>query len=54
MAKINGWKTYVAAAGMGALGVVAIANGDVPGGIQQLVAALALVGIGHKIEKSGN
>lgn len=51
---MNGWKTYAAAAGMGALGIVAIANGDVEAGIQQLVAALALVGLGHKIDKTGN
>lgn len=50
---LNGWKTYLAAVGMAALGIVAIAQGDIPSGVQQLVAALALVGIGHKIEKSG-
>lgn len=50
---MKGWKTYLAAAGMASLGVVSIAQGDVPGGVQQVVAALALVGIGHKIEKNG-
>ena len=50
---MSGWKTYVAAVGTAVLGVAAIMAGDVTGGIQQIIAGLALIGIGHKIEKSG-
>lgn len=49
---MKGWKTWLAAACMTGLGVVTAANGDIETGIQQIVAALALVGIGHKLEKS--
>lgn len=49
---MKGWKTYTAAACMVGLGVVSIADGQVESGVQQIVTGLALVGIGHKIEKS--
>jgi hypothetical protein len=49
---MKGWKTYVAAACLAGLGVVAIANGEVENGVQQLVAAGALVGLGHKLDKA--
>lgn len=48
---MRGWKTWLAAICLACLGVVSMANGEVEGGIQQIVAALALVGVGHKIEK---
>lgn len=54
MRRMKGWKTYVAAAGMAILGVISITQGDVPGGVQQIMGGLALIGLGHKIEKSGN
>lgn len=50
---MKGWKTWLAAACTAGLGVVSIYNGDVEAGVQQIAAALALVGLGHKIEKSG-
>ncbi len=50
---MNGWKTWLAAICMVGLGVVSITQGDTAGGIQQIVGALALVGVGHKIEKAG-
>jgi len=50
---MEGWKTWLAAACMAGLGVVSIYNGDVPGGLQQISTGLALVGLGHKIEKAG-
>ena len=50
---MRGWKTWLAAAGMAALGAIDIKQGDYPAGMQKIVAALALVGIGHKIEKAG-
>ena len=48
---MKGWKTWTAAAFTAGLGVLAIINGDVPMGVQQITAALAIVGLGHKIEK---
>ena len=48
---MKGWKTWLAAACTAGLGVVSIVNGDTEAGLQQLAAALALVGLGHKIEK---
>lgn len=49
---LNGKKTWLAAAGMVCLGVVSITEGDIETGIQQIVAAFGLVGIGHKIDKA--
>lgn len=50
---MSGWKTWLAAACTAGLGVVNLMSGDTATGMQQLTAALALVGIGHKIEKNG-
>mgnify|MGYP001565767583 CR=1 FL=1 len=41
----KGWKTYLGAAALAVLGVVAILNGDTPTGVQHLSEALALVGL---------
>ena len=49
---MSGWKTWLAAAGTAALGVVSIVNGDIEAGMQQIAAALALVGLGHKLDKA--
>jgi hypothetical protein len=49
---MQGWKTWLAVFGMTALGVVDVVNGQAETGIQKIVAALALLGIGHKIEKA--
>ena len=49
---MKGWKTWLAAACTAGLGVVNIVNGDTEAGTQQLIAALAIVGLGHKIEKN--
>lgn len=48
---MNGWKTWVAALCTAGLGVVSIYNGEIESGLQQIAAGLALVGLGHKIEK---
>jgi hypothetical protein len=50
---MKGWKTWLAAACTAGLGVVNIIDGNVETGAQQLVLALGMVGLGHKIEKSG-
>lgn len=49
---VTGWKTLTAAIGMALLGIVSIAEGNVENGVQQIVGGLALIGIGHKIEKA--
>lgn len=49
---MKGWKTWVAAGCMAAMGIVSIFDGNIEAGVQQLVGALAMVGLGHKIEKS--
>jgi hypothetical protein len=50
---MKGWKTWLAAACTAGLGVVSIVNGDVAAGTPQIVLALGMVGLGHKIEKAG-
>ena len=59
---MKGWKTWAAAIGGFATGISLVATGLVaepldPGqiyqGIMTIIGALAIVGIGHKIEKSG-
>lgn len=49
---MKGWKTWLAAACTAGLGVVSIVNGEMETGIQQIVLALGMVGLGHKIEKA--
>ena len=51
---MKGWKTWAAALGALILGIVDIVNGAVETGITKIVGALALIGIGHKIEKSSD
>lgn len=50
---MTGWKTWVAAIALAALGVIDIVNGDADQGMTKLISALGIVGIGHKIEKGG-
>lgn len=50
---MGGYKTWIAVIGMVALGIVDILNGNTEDGVQKIVAAIALVGIGNKIEKIG-
>jgi hypothetical protein len=49
---MNGWKTYASAAALAVLGIVEIVNGDTMSGAQKIIGALALVGIGHKLDKA--
>lgn len=49
---MSGWKTWLAVIATAALGVVSIANGDTDTGIQQIVVAFGMLGLGHKIEKN--
>ena len=51
---MKGWKTWLAAIGTGALGVYEIKAGNTEGGIMKILGALALVGIGHKVEKAAD
>lgn len=50
---MGGWKTWAAAIFTAGLGVLSIINGDVATGAQQIAGAVAMIGIGHKIEKAG-
>ena len=50
---MGGWKTWVAAAATAALGILDVIDGRPETGVQKIVAAVALIGIGHKIEKNG-
>ena len=49
---MGGWKTWLAAIGTIALGIVEIAGGDAESGITKLVAAFGLIGIGNKLDKA--
>ncbi|EKD36940.1 MAG: hypothetical protein ACD_75C01318G0008 [uncultured bacterium] len=49
---MKGWKTWLAVVCTAGLGVVSLMNGDTAAGLQQLTAALAMIGLGHKIEKA--
>lgn len=50
---MRGWKTWLAAALMALLGVYDVSEGNVDTGILRISEALAIVGIGHKLEKTG-
>ena len=49
---MGGYKTWMAVLGMVILGVLDIINGQSETGITKIVAALGMLGIGAKIEKS--
>lgn len=49
---MGGWKTWIAAIALAALGVVDVVNGDLETGVAKISAALGMVGLGHKIEKN--
>lgn len=49
---MNGWKTWTAAGLTAGLGIISIINGDTMGGMQQISAAVAMVGLGHKLDKA--
>jgi hypothetical protein len=48
---MGGWKTWTGAVGLVLMGISAILDGNPDAGIMRIVEALALVGIGHKLEK---
>lgn len=50
--KLQGKKTYLAAAGFMLLGVFQLSSGQVPMGIQSLMAALTAFGLRSAIERS--
>lgn len=55
---MSGWKTWAAGIGMilAGLGQVGMAlgggDGDMNSGVQTILAGLAIIGIGHKVEKA--
>ena len=48
---MGGWKTWAAAAGLFAIGVFEIIEGNTESGAGRVVLAVGLIGLGHKIEK---
>ena len=48
---MNGYKTYASALALALMGVFEIYSGDSASGAQKIIGALALVGIGHKLDK---
>lgn len=48
---MKGWITWLAAVCTAGLGVATIVSGDTMSGLQQIAGALAMVGLGRKIEK---
>ena len=49
---MKGWKTWLAVAGLTALGLVDIFSGQTEIGITKIVGAIGMLGLGHKIEKA--
>jgi len=49
---MGGYITWIAVIGTILLGIVDFYNGDTEGGLQKLAGAVALVGIGKKVEQS--
>lgn len=49
---LSGIKTYIAGIGLVGLGIHQLSQGDIQVGIESIAAGLAIIGIGHKIEKS--
>lgn len=48
---LDGYKTYLAAAGLGLLAVVDVLNGDMTAAGEKFLAALAVLGVRHAIAK---
>ena len=49
---LNGYKTYVAAIGLGGLAVYQFSQGQIDTGVQSLLAALAAAGLRHAVAKT--
>jgi hypothetical protein len=51
---LDGWKTYIAAAGLFGLALYQFSQGDFATAIQSLMAALAAVGVKHAIARNAD
>jgi len=49
---MSGWKTWAGGLGLIAVGLVMIVNKEFEAGAMKIAEGLAIIGIGHKIEKS--
>ncbi len=49
---MKGWKTWLAAGATAVLGALQIMDGNTDTGLQMVAGALALIGIGHKLDKA--
>lgn len=47
-----GWKTYLAVIGFVLLAIYSFINGDTNQAVTYLLSALAILGIGHKVDKA--
>ena len=50
---MSGWKTYTAGAAAIAFGVYQILNGEAESGVNRIIEGLAIIGIGHKLDRVG-
>lgn len=50
---MKGWKTYAASALYALLGLIEMLSGQQETGVEKLLTALALAGVGHKLDKLG-
>lgn len=52
ISKLDGWKTYLAAAGLVGLALYQLSQGQVEAALQSLLAALAAAGLRHAVTKT--
>jgi len=51
---MRGWKTWIAAGCLRVLAAIDLYDGATEAGLAKLSAALGMIGLGHKIEKTGS
>jgi hypothetical protein len=49
---VTGWKTYTAGAAAIALGIYLILDGQSEQGVNRVIEGLAIIGIGHKLDRA--
>lgn len=50
---MQGWKTWLAVLGFWIIGIVYFIQGATEEGVKYILTGIGVLGIGHKIEKSG-
>jgi len=51
---MKGWKTLTGGLGFIFVGVYNFVNGDTSTGLQNILTGLAILGLGHKLDKNQN